>query len=154
VVYSNVADCLLVAILPCRPSIRRGTHDAGMTGKPGQFPQRNPLKGNPCTRISRDHRSAFSSAKVRVKRTLPRSWRKRAYVRDAASSCSPVRTVWVIPVPLACRAFLRSSSGTSTVILRAVSIGSHHTILNTSTEYACPPPLLNTRQTVIWLDKE
>jgi hypothetical protein len=30
---------------------------------------------------------------------------------------------------------LRSSSGTSTVILRAVSIVCHHTILKTSTEY-------------------
>jgi len=38
-------------------------------------------------------------------------------------------------VPLARRAFLRSSSGTSTVILRAVSIVSHHTILKTSAEY-------------------
>jgi hypothetical protein len=56
-------------------------------------------------------------------------------VRDAATSCSPIRTVWVIPVPLARRAFLRSSSGTSTVILRAVPIVPHHTILKTSTEY-------------------
>jgi len=41
----------------------------------------------------------------------------------------------VIPVPLARRAFLRSSSGTSTVILRAVSKVSHHTIIKTSAEY-------------------
>jgi GNAT superfamily N-acetyltransferase len=34
-------------------------------------------KGNPCARISRHHRSALSSAKVRVNRTLPRRRRRR-----------------------------------------------------------------------------
>jgi len=40
-----------------------------------------------------------------------------------------------MPVPLARCAFSRSSSGTSTVILRAVSITRHYTILDTSIEY-------------------
>src|SRR5271168_4873319 len=46
----------------------------------------------------------------------------RVYVRDAATSCSPARTVWVMPVPLACWAFSSRSCGTDTVILRNVSI--------------------------------
>src|SRR5260370_42039803 len=59
-------------------------------------------KGNPTTCVSSDHRSAFSSARVREKRTLPRSLRRRAYVREAATSCSPVWTVLVTTVPRAC----------------------------------------------------
>jgi len=35
-------------------------------------------KGDPTTRVGRDHRSSFSSATVREKRTLPRSLRRRA----------------------------------------------------------------------------
>jgi hypothetical protein len=62
-----------------------------------------------------------ATANVRLKRTLPRRRRRRAYVRDVATSFSPVRTVWVIPAPLARCAFSRRSTGTSTVILRAVS---------------------------------
>jgi hypothetical protein len=38
-----------------------------------------PLKErNPCAGVCRHHRSDFSSANVRVKRTLPRSRRRRA----------------------------------------------------------------------------
>ena len=87
-----------------------------------------------CSRPDHNHRSAFSSARAREKRTFPRSCRRRAYVSDAATSCSPSRTVSVIPAPLARCAFSSSSSGTSTVILRAVCIP-HFTILNTSIEY-------------------
>ena len=35
-------------------------------------------EGDPRAGIYRDHRSAFNSAAVREKRTLPRSWRSRA----------------------------------------------------------------------------
>src|SRR5664280_2525891 len=79
-------------------------------------------KRDPGAGIGGDHRSAFSSANVRLKRTFPRIWRSRAYAWDAATNCSPVRTVWVMPVPLAFCAFSRSSAGISTVIFRAAGI--------------------------------
>jgi hypothetical protein len=53
-------------------------------------------KSNPCARIGGDRRSAFNSANVRLKRTLPRRRSMRAYVHDAATSWSPARTVRVI----------------------------------------------------------
>jgi hypothetical protein len=65
---------------------------------------------------ARDHLSAFSSSEVREKRTIPLSSRSLAYFREAARSSRPVRTVCVIPVPLATCAFARSFAGTATVI--------------------------------------
>src|ERR1035441_795801 len=43
-----------------------------------------------------------------------------------------------MPAPLARCAFSRSSAGTSTVILRAVSMTPHNTIRDTSIEYGLP----------------
>lgn len=45
-----------------------------------------------------------------------------------------MRTVWVMPVPLARCAFSRSRCGTSIVILRTVLMKWHYTILRTSLE--------------------
>src|ERR1700733_11959651 len=93
---------------------------------------------DPSARICRDHRSSLSSSSVSENRTFPRSWRTRAYVCDAATSCSPVRIVCVMPVPLASWAFSRRSSGSSTVTLRTFAIIQNDTILYTSIVYGIP----------------
>jgi len=61
----------------------------------------DPIRANATGIWGAHHRSAFSCATVRENRTLPRSLRRREYVCEAATSCNPVRTVWVTPVPLA-----------------------------------------------------
>src|ERR1051325_10454781 len=84
--------------------------------------------GNPRARVSGDHRSAFNCADVRENRTRPRRPRSRWYAADAATSCRPVRTVSVMPAPLAFRAFSSSAEGTSTVIFWTASMPSdYHT---------------------------
>jgi hypothetical protein len=52
-------------------------------------------------------RSDLNRAKLRVNRTFPRSWRNRPYTPEAATSCSPARTVSLMPAPLASYAFSR-----------------------------------------------
>jgi len=86
------------------------------------FPSSTLKKGDPRTRVGCHHRSTLRSVEVREKRTLPRSPRSFAYACDAATSCNPVRTVWVTPVPVARCALSSSPGGISTVILRALSI--------------------------------
>src|SRR5437016_4151924 len=64
----------------------------------------------------RESLSSLRAATVHEKRTLPRSCRRVAYVRDATNSRSPATTVSVRLVPVAWLAFSRRSRGTVTVI--------------------------------------
>jgi hypothetical protein len=48
-------------------------------------------------RVRRYRRSTLMSAPAREKRTIPRRARSRAWLLQAATSCRPARTVWVIP---------------------------------------------------------
>ncbi len=77
-------------------------------------------KCHPSAGVRRNHRSVFNSAALLLNLTVPRISRSRAYVREAATSCNPVRIVWVMPSPLASWACSSSFSGNSTVILREV----------------------------------